>query len=230
MQLLIEEEPRFNPFNLQAWGEFNSAMARAGGACVETRTEHVAGVEQVTEVCVVLGSPFDGLPLMIVDMVNENLPQAVTYRRRDYEQDAMMRALCERNGVMLPPAAEHVRTGVGGAAEQTDEPEPEPKLEPQAQASAPAAPNQRQRFGALVRQSWLDTAASERAVSPEPAPIAPRALESSSPPSVAMEAQSIAFHKLQVRDRPSAQRQPARAGTPRPHSSAPLPRRWSLGR
>jgi hypothetical protein len=64
-------------------------------------------------------------------MVNENLPQAVTYRRRDYEQDAMMRALCERNGVMLPPAAEHVRTGVGGAAEQTDEPEPEPKLEPE---------------------------------------------------------------------------------------------------
>lgn len=33
------------------------------------------------------------------------LPKAVAYRRRDFEQQAMIRELCCRNGVVLPPAA-----------------------------------------------------------------------------------------------------------------------------
>eukprot|EP01047_Picozoa_sp_COSAG01_P138823 COSAG01_NODE_69517_length_261_cov_0.635802_1_plen_64_part_10 len=35
-------------------------------------------------------------------MIDSNLDNAVTFRRRDWEQVVMMRELCKRNGVTLP--------------------------------------------------------------------------------------------------------------------------------
>ena len=78
------------------------ARAVGEGANVKTVTELVSGEVQVTEICLVPGSPFDRLPAMIRDMVNAGLPAAVTYRRRHFEHDSMMRELCARNGVVLP--------------------------------------------------------------------------------------------------------------------------------
>lgn len=44
------------------------------------------------------------VPQRIIDMVEEHLPHAVAYRRRDFEQAAMMREICKRNGFVLPNA------------------------------------------------------------------------------------------------------------------------------
>ena len=38
----------------------------------------------------------------ISKMVDENLPEAITYRRRDYENESMMNELCRRNCLKLP--------------------------------------------------------------------------------------------------------------------------------
>ena len=48
------------------------------------------------------GSCFHGLPDKIRIMINEALPNAVTYRRRDFESSNMMRELASRSGVVLP--------------------------------------------------------------------------------------------------------------------------------
>ena len=85
VQLVLEEEQRFAPFDLQAWAEFCAAMDFAEGTNLETVTEQVGDELQVTEVCVVPGSTFDRLPAPIWRMVRDNLPEAVTYRRRDFE-------------------------------------------------------------------------------------------------------------------------------------------------
>ena len=69
IQLIVEEEPRFHPFDRVNW------RAKAAAAKVPER---------------------------ICAMVEANLSQAVAYRRRDFEQAAMMRELCKRNGVVLP--------------------------------------------------------------------------------------------------------------------------------
>ena len=42
------------------------------------------------------------VPRAICAMIDDNLPQAVTYRRRDYEQASMMRELCRRRSIPLP--------------------------------------------------------------------------------------------------------------------------------
>ena len=43
-----------------------------------------------------------GVPPGICEMIDKELPNAITYRRRDFEQEAMMRELCRRIGVVLP--------------------------------------------------------------------------------------------------------------------------------
>ena len=43
-----------------------------------------------------------GVPAGICEMIDKELPNAITYRRRDFEQEAMMRELCRRIGVVLP--------------------------------------------------------------------------------------------------------------------------------
>ena len=100
MQLVVEEDARFNPFDREAWAALNAAMdpALPGAA---GRLETVDGVA----VCRLAGSAFDRVPDKIRAAVNAALPNAVAYRKRDFEADAMMRALCVRNGVALPPAA-----------------------------------------------------------------------------------------------------------------------------
>ena len=42
------------------------------------------------QVCCVPGSAFDGLPASIWRMVRDNLPEAVTFRRRDFEDSASL--------------------------------------------------------------------------------------------------------------------------------------------
>ena len=115
MQLVVEEDARFNPFDREAWAALNAAMEPAareletgaqGGAdlalpAAAGRLETVDGVV----VCRLAGSAFDRVPDKIRATVNAALPNAVAYRKRDFEADAMMRALCVRNGVALPPAA-----------------------------------------------------------------------------------------------------------------------------
>ena len=45
---------------------------------------------------------------MICKAIDDNLPAAVTFRRRDYEQDAMMRELCLRNGLEVQEPSQEV--------------------------------------------------------------------------------------------------------------------------
>lgn len=52
-------------------------------------------------------------------MIDANLPHAVTYQRRDYEAEAMMRELCFRNGMVLPLSA----VGASEAARASTDPE-----------------------------------------------------------------------------------------------------------
>ena len=69
IQFVIEEEPRFHPFDRAEWEHARTAQ---------------------------------GLPHEICTMVDANLPQALTFHRRDFELHAMMHELCRRNGVVLP--------------------------------------------------------------------------------------------------------------------------------
>jgi len=126
VQLVVEEDARFNPFDREAWAALNAAMEPAareletgaqGGAdlalpAAAGRLETVDGVV----VCRLAGSAFDRVPDKIRAAVNAALPNAVAYRKRDFEADAMMRALCVRNGVALPPAAAAPTAAAAAAA------------------------------------------------------------------------------------------------------------------
>jgi serine/threonine protein kinase len=83
IQIIIEEDPRFHPFNKARW--------MSGGL---ERTKSTGGSSE--------------LPLQIVQMIDEHLPRAVTFRRRDWEQEAMMHELCLRNGIELPTPVRQV--------------------------------------------------------------------------------------------------------------------------
>ena len=86
VQLLVEEDARFHPFDIAAWREFNAALERGGDAALaqEQEAEAAAAGEQAGQgaaavrVCLAPGSPFDGLPAAIRAMVNRALPNAVT--------------------------------------------------------------------------------------------------------------------------------------------------------
>eukprot|EP01047_Picozoa_sp_COSAG01_P035209 COSAG01_NODE_2686_length_7252_cov_3.534741_1_plen_1620_part_00 len=81
IQLVLECGPRFHPFDLKHW---------LGQQRDKPRTvRDLAGNTSV-------------VPQQIVAMVDEHLPEAVTYRRRDFEAEAMMRELCKRCGLTLP--------------------------------------------------------------------------------------------------------------------------------
>ena len=112
MQLVVEEDARFNPFDREAWAALNAAMEPALPGAAAGRLETVDGVA----LCRLAGSAFDRVPDKIRAAVNAALPNAVAYRKRDFEADAMMRALCVRNGVALPPAAAAPAAAAGPAA------------------------------------------------------------------------------------------------------------------
>lgn len=82
IQLVVELEPRFNPFPKAEW---------------QRHSAHTAIQEMKNQAGNVVTVPSE-----IVEMINQHLPNAITYRRRDFEQDAMMQELCERNGIVLP--------------------------------------------------------------------------------------------------------------------------------
>ena len=75
VQLLVEEDARFHPFDIAAWREFNAALARGGDAAFEEQAGEGAAAVRV---CLAPGSPFHGLPDAIRAMVNRALPDAVT--------------------------------------------------------------------------------------------------------------------------------------------------------
>ena len=83
IQLILEEEPRFFPFDVNAWNEQKRA-------CPSERVVKDAAGTKVQ------------VPAEICQMIDSYLPNAVTFRRRQYEQDAMMCELCNRNGLVLP--------------------------------------------------------------------------------------------------------------------------------
>jgi serine/threonine protein kinase len=92
IQLILEEEPRFFPFNTDEWNAQAAVAAAAAATGVDPPTRSVSNQNGVvTEV-----------PAKIARVIDACLPRAVKYRRRDFEQRAMMRELCRRNGVVLP--------------------------------------------------------------------------------------------------------------------------------
>ena len=83
IQLILEEEPRFFPFDVNAWDE----QKRAGQSDRVVMDAAGTKVKVAAEIC---------------QMIDRCLPNAVTFRRRQYEQDAMICELCNRIGLALP--------------------------------------------------------------------------------------------------------------------------------
>lgn len=77
IQLVLEEDERFGAFDVRKWQESR----------LRARVFEWAGRE---------------VPPAICTMIDDNLRNAVTFRRRHFEAEAMMRALCERCGLTLP--------------------------------------------------------------------------------------------------------------------------------
>lgn len=122
IQLVLEQEPRFRPFDAKHWQQQQQQQQRlhdSVAAAVTTsttdlrRTIRVKNPEgQLVEACIdVLHDPEDAwqaeqgdeaLTRLLCATIDRALLSAVNYRRRDYEQEAMMRELCRRNGVVLP--------------------------------------------------------------------------------------------------------------------------------
>ena len=84
MQLVVEQEARsdFHPFDVATW--------EASRGQSERKTMTANGTLQTVDT-------------KIADMIDANLPNAITYRRRDFEVDAMMHELCRGSGIVLPP-------------------------------------------------------------------------------------------------------------------------------
>ena len=103
IQLVIEEEQRFHPFSLTQWeedkGGFGERMIAVNNAQGETEEvivskddDHPWQNERTNE----------ELAHLLCGAIDGGLSQAVTYRRRDFEQASMMHELCHRNGLTLP--------------------------------------------------------------------------------------------------------------------------------
>eukprot|EP01044_Picomonas_judraskeda_P001313 COSAG03_NODE_76_length_14245_cov_10.406122_9_plen_1576_part_00 len=96
IQLIVEEEPRFFPFDVATWSASKGCSTRQITPALQLKVSMDCTVSWQQS----LGN--DALAEHISQMIDTQLPTAVTYRRRDFEQRAMMRELCRRNGVMLP--------------------------------------------------------------------------------------------------------------------------------
>ena len=82
VQLIIEEDPRFSAFDVAAWKT---------GVRKVSRFEKATGRSETVE-----------LALEFCKLIDDNLEKAVIYRRRNYESEAMARAIWERHGEQLP--------------------------------------------------------------------------------------------------------------------------------
>jgi hypothetical protein len=104
IQVVLEAEPRFFPFNLAAWHESKTAQERY--IVISEVTEKVAVKVTRDE-----KDPWqqartdEQLTELVCNAIDRSLPHAVTYRRREFEATAMMHELCRRNSLMLPPAS-----------------------------------------------------------------------------------------------------------------------------
>jgi serine/threonine protein kinase len=100
IQLIVEKETRFFPFNVETW-----TRSRGGERTVSV-SNHAE--PQVVKVNKDEKNPWQQLQTdeelteLLCHAIDDNLPRAITYRRRDFEQEAMMHELCRRNGVVLP--------------------------------------------------------------------------------------------------------------------------------
>ena len=117
IQLIVEVDDRFNPFDLKQWEterESNAgcsdrplqSKAKSGdGRRIEVKIEPDAKSDwQMDQIRMAGESHQNGskiLANLITEAIDHNLPRAVTFRRRDFEQDAMLRELCKRNGKEL---------------------------------------------------------------------------------------------------------------------------------
>lgn len=111
---LVELDPRFKPFPIQAW------KAGASNIMVDKGTINEREV-------LVRGFKVDSLAIedfeKVCEVVDDCLDMAVPYRRRDFEADAMVLALCARMGLRFPDKISAVDTtneptwrGGGGSA------------------------------------------------------------------------------------------------------------------
>ena len=106
IQLVLEEEPRFHPFATSHWHDQQVSKVAARTILVKTAS---GGVQDMAIVaCMDANDPWQvqqgdaQLTRLLCETVDRHLPNAVVFRRRDFEVDAMMRELCRRNGVVLP--------------------------------------------------------------------------------------------------------------------------------
>lgn len=96
IQLVLEAEPRFGAFDVERWRQTSShsghsphVAGRGWSGCTGCHN-HPHGQDAVH------------IPAEICKMIDQHLPEAITYRRRDFENEAMMGELCSRNGLTLP--------------------------------------------------------------------------------------------------------------------------------
>jgi serine/threonine protein kinase len=141
IQIVLEVESRFHPFDLAVWeagkasGERHIAVANQSGEIEQRRVcvskdDRNAWQAAKTE---------EELTTILCAAVDENMPNAVAYRRRDFEQEAMLRELCRRNGVVLPIPAysrqHHQQTS--GSGSELEQEQQQQKLSPVGAASPP---------------------------------------------------------------------------------------------
>eukprot|EP01047_Picozoa_sp_COSAG01_P020723 COSAG01_NODE_1184_length_11346_cov_58.600249_14_plen_373_part_00 len=112
IQIVLEVEKRFHPFDLDFWQQSRFQ---------KQRLIKVAGEEapRVVRVYMDAKHPWQAsmeggdakLTELLCAAVDDNLPQAVAYRRREFEQQAMMHELCLRSKIDLPQHEVHTGSG-----------------------------------------------------------------------------------------------------------------------
>ena len=81
VQILLEEESRFSPVDLAGW---TASQGQSERTVLNAQRKAVA------------------VPPEICKMIDENLPKAIVYRRREFEAAAMVRELCKRHDLAVP--------------------------------------------------------------------------------------------------------------------------------
>ena len=106
IQLIVEEEPRFHPFDASHWQEQQVSEAEPRTISVKSASGEIA--RKTVAVSMDPDDPWqqergnEQLTRLLCETIDRQLPNAVVFRRRDFEVEAMMRELCHRNGVVLP--------------------------------------------------------------------------------------------------------------------------------
>eukprot|EP01045_Picozoa_sp_COSAG04_P005723 COSAG04_NODE_269_length_18509_cov_13.576480_2_plen_958_part_00 len=101
IQLIVEKEPRFHPFGLDTWKTSKGADERKIVSSNQTELQ-VVRVTKDANCPWQNGQTNEQLTALLCRTIDEHLPHATTFRRRDFEQEAMMHELCRRNGIVLP--------------------------------------------------------------------------------------------------------------------------------